>query len=140
MSLVPSPRVWVAGFWLLLRVFHFHFLRFSSSWIVLLPDIFIRPLFRGFHCFGYSSGQGSGYCLPVWVWRIVYLWSSNFFAVSLLLHFGLLPPQAGGLCCFQVQQQSRGFHRFGYSSGQGSGCCLPVWVWRTVYLWSSNFC
>jgi hypothetical protein len=83
----------VAGFWLLLRVFHFHFLRFSSSWIVLLPDIFIRPLFGGFHCFGYSSGQGSGCCLPVWVWRIVYLWSSNFFAVFLLLHLGSCHPK-----------------------------------------------
>ncbi len=32
---------------------------------------FIRPLFGGSHCLGYSSGQGSGCCLPVWVWRIV---------------------------------------------------------------------
>jgi hypothetical protein len=38
--LVPSPRVWVAGFWLLLRVLLLPFPRFSSSWIVLLPDIY----------------------------------------------------------------------------------------------------
>ena len=30
--------------------------------------------------------------------------------VSLLLHFGLLPPRAGGPCCFKIQPQSRMGH------------------------------
>ncbi len=97
-----DPAAWSNGdlrvfgwlvFVLLLRVFHFHFLRFSSSWIFRFP-LFTRPLFGGFHCFGYSSGQrfwllppglGSAVSLPLVV---------EFLADSLLFHFGLLLPQA----------------------------------------------
>ena len=67
------------------------FLRRSSSWKFRSP-LFICPLFGGFHCFGHSSGRGSGCCLPVWVWRIVFLWSSNPCSLS-------AAPSPQILCC-----------------------------------------
>ncbi len=60
-------------FVLLLRVFHFHFLRFSSSRIFCFP-LFTRHLFVGSHCYGFSSdkrlwlllpGLGLAACLPL---------------------------------------------------------------------------
>jgi hypothetical protein len=45
---------------------------------LLLDYIFFQcPLFGGFFCFGYLSGQSHGSFLPVWVWWLVCLSTDN---------------------------------------------------------------
>ena len=55
--------------------------KFLSNSRDILSHPSTRPLFGGFHCFGYSSGKGCGCRRPI-------------------KGCGL-PPRAGGLCCFK---------------------------------------